>query len=69
MKKIVLRLFIVLSVFIAFTSCGSRIDFYPIVDEPTSPHPFAMALEEYIEDYDGVAGIYIHLVLRIDYLT
>ena len=33
MKKIFLRLSVVLSVFIAFTSCGNRIDYYPVVTE------------------------------------
>ena len=33
MKKIFLRLSFLLSVFIAFTSCESRIDYYPVVTE------------------------------------
>ena len=71
MKKIFLKLSVVLSVFIAFTGCGSQIDYYPIIettadtppylDEPTpdDPHPLAAALKEYMAGYDGVVRAYL----------
>ena len=70
MKKTFLILSILLSVFIVFTSCVSRIDYYSVVaetdtppslDEPmqTNPHPFATALKEYMAGYDGVVRAYL----------
>jgi len=52
MQKIILQFFMI-SILLSFVSCGGGSEFENI------PHPFATALREYMEGYDGIVRAYL----------
>ena len=60
MRKIILQFFMI-SILLSFVSCrnGSELLPHENVQMPTNYHPFAVALTEYMEGYDGVVRAYL----------
>jgi len=60
MRKIILLLFMI-SILLSFVSCSNGSELLPHESIPitTNYHPFATALTEYMEDYDGVVRAYL----------